>query len=147
MCWGLGSQFLFHAYKYLLGGGTVPEHFAESRRTVFIPSFPLPRLLTLKNYSMSRRTSSIGIVQLRLQTSHIRSLWRPSLVYHAMHTSFAEMHLSQAHDRQFFDRDHRCGSRCVRSARIRYPLDRLFCCLSQCQSLLDFLRAREHRIY
>ena len=33
---GLGSQFLFNAYKYLLKGGTVPEHFAESR-TVFIP--------------------------------------------------------------------------------------------------------------
>ena len=33
---GLGSQFLFNAYKYLLEGGTVPEHFAESR-TVFIP--------------------------------------------------------------------------------------------------------------
>ena len=32
---GLGSQFLFNAYKYLLEGGTVPEHFAESR-TVFI---------------------------------------------------------------------------------------------------------------
>ena len=33
---GLGSQFLFNAYEYLLEGGTVPEHFAESR-TVFIP--------------------------------------------------------------------------------------------------------------
>ena len=33
---GLGSQFLFNAYKFLLKGGTVPEHFAESR-TVFIP--------------------------------------------------------------------------------------------------------------
>ena len=32
----LGSQFLFNAYKFLLEGGTVPEHFAESR-TVFIP--------------------------------------------------------------------------------------------------------------
>ena len=31
----LGFQFLFNAYKYLLEGGTVPEHFAESR-TVFI---------------------------------------------------------------------------------------------------------------
>ena len=33
---GLGSQFLFNAYKFLLEGGSVPEHFAESR-TVFIP--------------------------------------------------------------------------------------------------------------
>ena len=33
---GLGSQFFFNAYKYLLEGGTVPEDFAESR-TVFIP--------------------------------------------------------------------------------------------------------------
>ena len=33
---GLGSQFLFNAYKFLLEGGTVPEHFAESG-TVFIP--------------------------------------------------------------------------------------------------------------
>ena len=33
---GLGSQFLYNADKFLLEGGTVPEHFAE-RRTVFIP--------------------------------------------------------------------------------------------------------------
>ena len=33
---GLGSQFLFNAYKYQLEGGTVPEHFAVSR-TVYIP--------------------------------------------------------------------------------------------------------------
>ena len=32
----LGSQFLFNAYKYLLEGGTVPVHFAQSG-TVFIP--------------------------------------------------------------------------------------------------------------
>ena len=34
--WGLGSQFLNNAYRSLLEGGTVPEHFAESR-SVFIP--------------------------------------------------------------------------------------------------------------
>ena len=33
---GLGSQFLFNAYKHVLEGGTIPELFAESR-TVFIP--------------------------------------------------------------------------------------------------------------
>ena len=33
---GLGPQFLFNAYRSLLGAGTVPEHIAESR-TVFIP--------------------------------------------------------------------------------------------------------------
>ena len=33
---GLGSLFFFNAYKYLLEGGNVPEHFAESR-TVFNP--------------------------------------------------------------------------------------------------------------
>ena len=33
---GLGSQFLFNAYKYPSEGGTVSELFAESR-TVFIP--------------------------------------------------------------------------------------------------------------
>ena len=33
---GLGSQFLFNAYRSLLERGTVPEHFAQSR-TVFIP--------------------------------------------------------------------------------------------------------------
>ena len=32
---GLGSQFLFNTEKYLLEGGTVPEHVAESK-TVFI---------------------------------------------------------------------------------------------------------------
>ena len=33
---GLGSQFLFDAYRSLLEGGTVPEHLSEIR-TVFIP--------------------------------------------------------------------------------------------------------------
>ena len=33
---GLGSQLLFNANRSLLKGGTVPEHFAQSR-TVFIP--------------------------------------------------------------------------------------------------------------
>ena len=33
---GLGSQFLFNAYKHVLEGGTIPALFAESR-TVFIP--------------------------------------------------------------------------------------------------------------
>ena len=32
----LGSQFLFNAYRALLEGGTVPDHFAESR-TAFYP--------------------------------------------------------------------------------------------------------------
>ena len=32
----VGSQFLFNAYRVLLEGGTVPDHFAESG-TVFIP--------------------------------------------------------------------------------------------------------------
>ena len=36
MCGRTGLQFLFNAYKCLLEGGTVPEHFAKSR-TVFIP--------------------------------------------------------------------------------------------------------------
>ena len=42
---GLGSQFLFNAYKYLLEGGTVPEHFAE-RRTVFVPETQIFASLT-----------------------------------------------------------------------------------------------------
>ena len=33
---GLGSQFLFNAYKHILEGGSIPALFAESR-TVFIP--------------------------------------------------------------------------------------------------------------
>ena len=33
---GLGSQFLFNAYKYVLEGGSVPAQLAASR-TVFIP--------------------------------------------------------------------------------------------------------------
>ena len=32
---GLGSQFLFNAYRCVLEGGTIPKHFAESG-TVFI---------------------------------------------------------------------------------------------------------------
>ena len=32
----LGSQFLFNAYRALVAGGAVPDHYAESR-TVFIP--------------------------------------------------------------------------------------------------------------
>ena len=33
---GLGSRFLFNAYKSVVEGGSVPTHFAASR-TVFIP--------------------------------------------------------------------------------------------------------------
>ena len=33
---GLGSQFLFNAYKHVLEGDSIPARFAESR-TVFIP--------------------------------------------------------------------------------------------------------------
>ena len=33
---GWAPSSFFNAYKYLLEGGTVPEHFADSR-TVFIP--------------------------------------------------------------------------------------------------------------
>ena len=36
MCQGIGLQFLYNADKFLLKGGTVLEHVAESR-TVFIP--------------------------------------------------------------------------------------------------------------
>ena len=81
---GLGSQFLFNADKYLLEGGTVPEHFAESR-TVFIS-----------------KTSDIDVdvVQLRLQDIHHSNLSRPPLVHHEMHTSLAEMHLFQTDDGQ-----------------------------------------------
>ena len=39
-------------------------------------------------------------VQLRLQTSYLCYLSRPSLVHNAMHTSFAEMHFFHANDRQ-----------------------------------------------
>ena len=37
---GLGSQFLFNAYRALLEGGAVPDHFAESRTVFFIPKTP-----------------------------------------------------------------------------------------------------------
>ena len=69
---GLGSLFLFNAYKYLLEGGTVPEHFTVSR-TVFIPkssdiddngriirSPDALRPLTLCNCDCELRTSAIG---------------------------------------------------------------------------------------
>ena len=37
---GLSSQFLYNAYTYLLEGGTLPEHFAESRTlTALAPAF------------------------------------------------------------------------------------------------------------
>ena len=68
---GLGSQFLFNAYKFLLEGGTVPEHFAGSR-TVIIPktsdiddngrmirSPDALRLLTLCNCDCKLLTSAI----------------------------------------------------------------------------------------
>ena len=55
-----------------------------------------------KNFSISRRASSFDAMQLWLQTSHFCFLSRPPLVHHEMHTSFAEMHLFQAYDRQHF---------------------------------------------
>ena len=65
-------------------------------------------------------------------------LSRAPLVHHEMHTSFVEMYLFQAHDRQhLWDRDHSSGSYCACSARFRCPVDGLCCCLSQRQSCLD----------
>ena len=68
---GLGSQFLFNSYKSLVEGGTVAEHFAESR-TVFIPktsdidddgriirSPDAHRILTLCNCDCKLLTSAI----------------------------------------------------------------------------------------
>ena len=83
----LGSQFLFNAYKYLLEGGTVPEHFAESR-TVFIPKTP-----DINDNGRIIRPADA----LRPLTQHLS---RPPLVHHEMHTSFTEMHLFQANDGQ-----------------------------------------------
>ena len=98
VCRCLGSQFLFNAYRALLEGGTVPEHFAESR-TVFFAELSLsPELWhrwQWKDYSISRCTSSRDFVQLRLQASYFCHLSIPSLVHHEMHTSFTEMHQLQ----------------------------------------------------
>ena len=93
---GLGSQFLFNAYKYLLEEGTIPEHFAESR-TVFIPktsdiddngriirSPDALRPLTLCNCDCKLLTTAI--------------CRGPPMVHHEMHTSLAEMHLFHTDD-------------------------------------------------
>ena len=101
--------------------------------------FPRPLTsMTMENYLITRRTSSIVDVQLQLQLSHFCYLSRPSMVHYAMHWPFTEMHLHQADDRQhFWDRDHGLGSCCVLSAGSRHPIDGLCCCLSQRQSYLD----------
>ena len=87
---GLGSKFLFNAYRAFSEGGTVPEHFAESRTVFisktsdidgngrFIRSPDALRPLTLCNCDCKLLTSA--------------------LCTNEMHTSFAEMHLFQAHD-------------------------------------------------
>ena len=57
------------------------------------------------------------------------------------------MHFFQANDGQHLRVwDHRSGPCRVCSARIRCPFDWACRCLSQCQSLLDLLRDREHWI-
>ena len=91
----LGSQFLFNAYKNLLEGGSVPEHFAE-RRTVFIH-----KTSDIDDNGRIIRSPDalrpIEAVQLRSQTSYFCHLSRPPLVHHEMRTSFAEI-ISSRHN-------------------------------------------------
>ena len=139
---GLGSQFLFNAYKYLLEGGTVPEHFAESR-TVLIPktsdiddngrnirSPDALRPLTLCKLTLCN-------CDCKLLTSAIcRGLhWYTMRCIHPQQRCISS--------RQMTDNNLSSGSCCVRCAGMRHPIDGLCCCLSQRQSLLDPLRDRE----
>ena len=73
----------------MLEGGTVPEHFAESR-TVFIP-----KTSDIDDngriFSSPEALRPFDAVQLRLQASRYSYLSRPPRVNHEMHTSLAEM--------------------------------------------------------
>ena len=141
MCGGLILSVPFQRFL----GGTVPEHFAESR-TVFIPkasdiddngriirSPDALRPLTLCNCDCKLLTTAI-----------CRGLqW---YTMRCIHPSQRCISSRQMTDNIFEIENHRSGPCCVRSARIRYPVDRRRCCLSQRQSLLDRLRARENRV-
>ena len=93
---GLGSQFLFNAYRACVEGVAIPDCCAESR-TVFVTKISdiddngriirspdALRRLTLCNCDCKLLSSAI--------------LPRPSLVHHEVHSSLTKMHLLQAND-------------------------------------------------
>ena len=94
----LGSQFLFHAYRALLEGGTVPELFAESRTVFILKTSDIDdngriirspdslRLLTLCNFDCKLLTSAIC----------------RGLHWYTVRCIHPEMHLLQADDGQHF---------------------------------------------
>ena len=104
------------------------------RRSIFWKEVPFQNMSLKVGRSLSPRM---------LTSMTMKELFDLELVHHEMHIFFAEIYLFQAHDRKHFfrDPDHGLGSCCVCSARIRNPIDRLCCCLSQRQSLLYLLRA------
>ena len=81
---GLGSKFLFHAYKAVLEGSVIPDCFAESR-TVYIPKTSdvddLGRIIRSPD---ALRPLTLCKCDCKLLTSAILS--RPSLVHYAMHS-------------------------------------------------------------
>ena len=85
-------------------------------------------------------------LQLWLQTSHFSHLSKPPLVHHKVHSSFEEMYLFQADDgKHLWDWEHRSSSCWRLPATITCPVDRLCCCVSQRQSLLDLLCSRDQK--
>ena len=140
---GLGSKFLFNGYRAFLEGSAIPDGFAEWRTVFNTQDFW--HWWQWKDHSISRRSSPVDIVQLRLQVSYFCHLSRPLLVHHEMHSSVTEMHLILTNDGQHLLNWDPCSGPCrVCSARIRCSSDWLCCCCSQCQPFLDLLCAWEH---
>ena len=140
----LGSQFLFNAYRALLEGGTVPDHFAESG-TVFIPktsdiddngrvirSPDALRPLTLRNCDCKLLTTAI-----------CRDLhWYTMRCIHPSQRCISSRQLT---DNIFEIETTALAHVACAPQESGCPFDCLCCCLSQCESLLDHVCAREHR--
>ena len=84
--------------KYLLEGGSVPEHFAESR-TVFIP-----KTSDIDDNGRIIRSPDalrpLTLCSCNCKLLYFCHLSRPPFVHREMHTPFAEMYLFQADDGQ-----------------------------------------------
>ena len=139
---GLGSKFLFRAYKAALEGSTIPTCFAESK-TVFIPrtsdTDDLGRIIRSPD---ALRPLTLSNCDCKILTSAIcRGLhWYTMRCIHPSQRCISSRQMTD----NIFENETTALAHVACSTRIRCSFDRLCCCLSQCQSLLDLLCAREH---
>ena len=88
---GLGSQFVWKAYKHVIEGCLVLPQYAASR-TVFSFQSP-PMSTTMAVCEIAGRITSVDTLQLSLQDPHHGNLPRPSMAHYEMYTSISDVFL------------------------------------------------------